>query len=117
MDYGKPELEYDFFDGTATKAKNGKSIDTFDSITVRNGGNDVGAAYFRDTINQQLVADRDFAHQAMSECVLFIDGEFWGVYQLTEKISDDYINSHYGIKRVTLLSSRTRSLRKAQSRI
>lgn len=99
MDYGKAELEYDFFDGTATKAKNGKKIKTFDSVTIRNGGNDVGAAYFRDTINQSLVADRAFAHQAMSECVLFIDGEFWGVYQLTEKVSDDYISSHYGIKK------------------
>ena len=98
-DYGKPELEYDFFDGTATKAKNGKAIKKFESVTVRNGGNDVGAAYFRDTINQQLVADRDFAHQAMSECILFIDGEFWGIYQLTEKISDDFIDSHYGIKK------------------
>lgn len=99
MDYGKSELEYDFFDGTATKAKNGKAIKTFDGVTVRNGGNDVGAAYFRDTINQGLVADRDFAHQAMSECILFIDGEFWGIYQLTERVSDDYINSHYGIKK------------------
>ena len=99
MDYGKPELEYDFFNGTAVKAKNNKVIKSFEGITVRNGGNDVGAAYFRDSINQGLVADRDFAHQAMNECIVFIDGEFWGIYQLTERVSDDFINSHYGIKK------------------
>lgn len=96
-EYGKDVLEYDFFDGTATKAKNGKKIDKFDSITIRNGGNDNSAAFFRDSINQQLVADRDFAMQASSECLVFIDGEYWGIYQITEKVSDDFIKSHYGI--------------------
>ena len=35
----------------------------------------------------------------MNQCILFIDGEFWGIYQLTEKVNDDYINTHYGIKK------------------
>ena len=99
QDYGKPELEYDFFDGTATKAKSGKTIKKFENIVIRNGGNDCGNFYFRDSVNQQLVADRAFATQGMSECMLFIDGEFWGIYQITEKVSDDYINTHYGIKK------------------
>ncbi len=97
QDYGKSDLEYDFFGGTATKAKNGKTIKKFDNIVIRNGGNDAGGFYFRDSVNQQLVSDRAFATQAMSECILFIDGEFWGIYQITEKVGDDYITSHYGI--------------------
>ncbi len=99
QDYGKSDLEYDFFDGTATKAKNGKTIKKFENIVIRNGGNDAGGFYFRDSVNQQLVSDRDMATQAMSECILFIDGEFWGIYQITEKVSDDYIKSHYGISK------------------
>ena len=35
--------------------------------------------------------------QASSECLVFIDGEYWGIYQITEKVSDDFIKSHYGI--------------------
>ena len=97
MDYGKAELEYDFFDGTARKQTNGKKIKVFDGITIRNGGNDVGHAYFRDSINQSLVADRSFATQGRSECMLFIDGEFWGIYQLNERISDKYIEDHYKV--------------------
>lgn len=98
-DYGKSDFDYDFFDGTALKAKNGKVIDSFDSITLRNGGNDNAYAMFRDSINQQLVSDRDFATQATSECVVFIDGEYWGLYQITEKVSDDFIKSHYGVNK------------------
>ena len=99
QDYGKSDLEYDFFDGTATKAKNGKTIKKYENIVIRNGGNDAGGFYFRDSVNQQLVSDRAMATQAMSECILFIDGEFWGIYQITEKVSDDYIKSHYGISK------------------
>ena len=99
QDYGTPELAYDFFEGRAVKAKNSKSIKSYDSIVIRNGGNDTGYAWFRDSINQRLVSDRDMATQATSECMMFIDGEFWGVYQMTEKVSDSFISDHYGIKK------------------
>ncbi len=99
MDYGKAEVEYDLFEGKSTKEKNNKVIDTFDGFTIRNGGNDNMAGYFRDSVNQSLVSDRDMATQATSECILFIDGEFWGIYQLMEKYNTDYFKSHYGIKK------------------
>lgn len=98
-DYGKSDVEYDLFEGKATKAKNNKVIDKFDGFTIRNGGNDNMAGYFRDSVNQSLVGDRDMATQATSECILFIDGEFWGIYQLMEKYNSDYFKSHYGVKK------------------
>lgn len=96
-EYGLSELAFDFFDGTCVKAKNGKAIKKFENISLRNGGNDNGYAFFRDSINQKLTEDRSFAHQAMSECIVFIDGEFWGIYQITEKLNDTYISDHYGV--------------------
>ena len=92
-------MEYDFFDGTATKAKSGKPIKKYESIVLRNGGNDNNSAFFRDSINQILVADRAFTAQAMSECVVFIDGEYWGIYQITEKLGDSTLASHYGVEK------------------
>jgi len=99
QDYGKGEVEYDLFEGKATKEKNNKVIDKFNGFTIRNGGNDNMAGFFRDSVNQSLVGDRDMATQATSECILFIDGEFWGIYQLMEKYNSDYFKSHYGIKK------------------
>ncbi|EWM54581.1 CotH kinase family protein, partial [Ruminococcus flavefaciens] len=99
MDYGKSSVEYDLFSGKSTKEKNNKVIDKFDGFTIRNGGNDNMAGFFRDSVNQSLVGDRDMATQATSECILFIDGEFWGIYQLMEKYNTDYFKSHYGIKK------------------
>lgn len=99
QDYGKSSVEYDLFEGKSTKEKNNKVIDKFDGFTIRNGGNDNMAGFFRDSVNQSLVGDRDMATQATSECILFIDGEFWGIYQLMEKYNTDYFKSHYGIKK------------------
>ncbi len=96
-DYGVAEFDYDFFSGTAVKAKNGKAIKKFDGVVLRNGGNDNTSAFFRDSINQTLAADRAFAHQAVSECIVFIDGEFWGIYQMMEKINKSFISDHYGV--------------------
>ena len=98
-DYGKDGMDYDFFDGKATKKKNGKSIKKYDGITLRNGGNDNSSTFFRDSVNQNLVADRNMAVQATNECLVFLDGEFWGIYQITEKVNDDYLSSHFGINK------------------
>ena len=98
-DYGASEFNYDFFSGKATKAKNGKAIKNYDGIVLRNGGNDNGYAFFRDSINQSLITDRAFAYQAATECIVFIDGEFWGIYQLMEKIGKGYISEHFGVKK------------------
>ena len=98
-DYGTSEFNFDFFSGKATKAKNGKSIKNYGGIVLRNGGNDNNYAFFRDSINQSLITDRAFAYQATTECILFIDGEFWGIYQMMEKIDKTYLHEHYGVKK------------------
>lgn len=96
-EYGVSEFDYDFFSGRAVKAKNGKAIKKYDGIVIRNGGNDNTSAFFRDSINQALVADKTFAKQASSECILFLDGEFWGIYQMQEKINKSFLSDHYGV--------------------
>ncbi len=98
-EYGNEKLEYDFFDGQATNNITGKTIKSYKQITIRNAGNDVSYSYFRDNINQSLISDRTLTSQAMNACILFIDGEFWGLYTLTEKTDDNFIKSHYNIKK------------------
>ena len=109
-EYGASEFDYDFFSGKATKAKNGKAIKKYDGIVLRNGGNDNSGAFFRDSINQNLVADRNFAAQATSECIVLLDGEFWGIYQILEKINKSYISEHYGVKKSDVAIIKNNSL-------
>lgn len=95
-DYGPTKLNYDFFNGTLRNI-NGKVIDSFDSMTLRTGANDKDTK-IRDRMNQELVSDRDIAMLAQTECIVFLDGEYWGVYNLMEKISKDYISDHFKVK-------------------
>ena len=95
-DYGDTKIRYDFFDGQLLNTK-GKVIDTFDKLSLRNGGND-STSKIRDRINQEAVADRAFGIQAQTECLVFLDGEFWGVYNIIEKIGKEYVADHYKVK-------------------
>ncbi len=94
-DYGKSKMEYEFFEGLTDM--NGEPITEFDKVTIRNHGNDVNDAQMRDDIVQELAVNMDLARQAAADCILFIDGEFWGYYSLKERLEDDYVQSHYGI--------------------
>ena len=98
-DYGKSELEFDLFSGTLRSESTGKKIKDFDSFILRNAGNDWQDTRFRDKLNQALVSDRNFLEQAMEPCIVFINGTFYGHYEITEKLSEDYIHDHCGVKK------------------
>lgn len=79
---------FDLFDTNAT------------SLELRNGGT-VDARYtkIRDAVNQKLVEDRDLTIQNAFLVQVFIDGEYWGVYNLEEKIDKQFISSKYNVEK------------------
>ena len=93
-EYGDSKLRYPFFEELTDI--NGKEIEKFDKVTLRNGGND-HILHFRDAFIQELAKDTGIDIMASEPYVLFINGEFWGFYLLREKPEDYYIQSHYGI--------------------
>ena len=74
---------------------NGKQITEYDSICFRGISEEVRT---RDQFSLRLIKDRELqTTYAMKNSVLFLNGEFWGMYVITEKFSDQFFNSHYGI--------------------
>lgn len=68
------------------------------SLTFRAGGNkDVFSTKVRDVFAQKCVAGRDLGLQNAVPVQVFIDGEYWGLYHLQERIDAGYIVSHYGV--------------------
>lgn len=98
-EYGASKLEFDLFSGNLKNNYDGSAITEFDSFMLRNGGNDAQYSRFRDKLNQSLVSDRNIAIQGMEPCIVFINGEYWGQYEITEKLSDEFISSHYDVKK------------------
>ena len=108
-DYGAPKLEYDLFSENVKRKSDGAAITKFDTFTLRNGGNDAYYTRFSDKLIQSLVADREFLTQGMEPCIVFIDGEFWGHYEITEKLDEKFVGNHYDIpsKEICIIKAET----------
>lgn len=96
-EYGASKFEFDLFSGNVISEVKDKIIDKFDTFMLRNGGNDGQYTRFRDKLNQLLVADRDMLTQAMEPSIVFINGEYWGHYEITEKLDEDFVDAHYDV--------------------
>lgn len=90
-------IEYPFFEN--------RPWDSYKSLVLRASGQDAALSRIRDILVQSLLddADVDIANQAFIQCVVYINGQYWGVYNLREKISKFYIAQHYGIQDVDSL--------------
>ncbi len=95
-DYGESKFEYPILEDNISEVT-GKNIKKYDSISLRNTS---WHDRLNDTVAQPLLTDRNaVSTQNMKPCVVFLDGEFWGFYQIIEKYSDYYIQSHYNVEK------------------
>ena len=70
----------------------------FNKIMLRTGGfRDSYATKMRDVFNQSLVEDRCIGIQRFEPCNVFINGEYWGLYNLQETIGTSYVSAYYGV--------------------
>lgn len=65
-----------------------------DTLTLSAGGQDT-IAKFRDMFVATLTKGRNFCTMNYEPCVMFLDGEYWGVYWLTERYTDTYLSYYY----------------------
>ncbi len=99
------KLEYAFIPGL--EDVDGGEIASFDKLILRNGGNDNNHLFIRDAIIQDLCKDRAAGIQGYEPCILFINGEFWGLYNIRERVDENYFKSHYHVdkKNLTILKN------------
>ena len=61
------------------------------------GSIDTNVTMLRDVFNQSLVADRDIETQPGEPCAVFLNGEYWGLYNLQSRFSAGYFEEKYGL--------------------
>jgi len=66
----------------------------FEHVLLRPTGHDQPTAFMRDELMQSLAAETDAESQAARACVLFINGEYWGLHYLKEKEDAEFV-AHY----------------------
>jgi hypothetical protein len=94
-EYGTSTLEYRFFQE--------KEADRYNGLILRNAGNDYWYSYIRDAVIQASVSTRmDIDHQAYEPVQVFINGEYWGIHNLREKVNEHWVTTNYGIPQENL---------------
>lgn len=95
-EYGKKNIKYPLLPDNICQA-DGQVLDKYKSITLRNGANDGNNARIRDPLISLLARGME-VETAMSRPVIgYINGEYWGIYSLTEEYSDNHLANHYGL--------------------
>ena len=88
--YGTREIPYRFFKE--------KPIDNYKGIVLRNSGNDWVETMFSDAFVNMVIKDMmDIDYMAYQPAAAFINGEYWGVLNIREKINEHYVEANYGI--------------------
>ncbi|MBT7859043.1 MAG: T9SS type A sorting domain-containing protein [Gemmatimonadetes bacterium] len=88
--YGTDEINYQIFPDAR--------LDRFKSFILRNAGNDWTTTMLDDEFMQTLVKGQmDIDTQAYRPAVVFLNGEYWGIHNIREKLNRHYLASHHGV--------------------
>ena len=85
--YGAGEINYQIFEDNP--------IDSFESIILRNSGNDWERTMFRDGLMSEIVKDINVDNQSYRAAAIYINGEYWGIQNIREKINEHFIGANH----------------------
>lgn len=89
-EYGDTDFDYQIFPE--------KDYDKCSSFILRSSAHDWCKTLFRDAFMQGLGIDRlEIDYQAYRPSVVFINGEYWGIHNIREKVNEDYLADNHGI--------------------
>lgn len=88
--YGNGKFKHRFFPD--------KEIDGFEAFLLRNSGNDNNRSMFRDGLMAGIAREAgNIDYQASKPVSVYINGEYWGIYNLREKLNEHYIADNHNI--------------------
>ncbi len=88
--YGNGELKYKLFEND--------SLDVYESFVLRNMGQDWRLSAMRDAMITSLASDyMDMDVQNCRPVVVYLNGEYWGIYFIREKLNEHYVAGHYNV--------------------
>lgn len=96
--YGEKDFNFPIF-GDDLKDDFGNTISRFKTLVLRNGGNCAFTSKFNDTFWQSLVKDLNCGTQTSRPCILYINGEYWGLYVLQEDYSEEHFEYKHGVNK------------------
>jgi len=76
-----------------------KQNDGFEALLLRNSGNDNGRSMFRDGLMASLARQTgNLDYQAWQPVSVYLNEEYWGIYNLREKLNEHYFTDNHGVE-------------------
>ena len=89
-DYGTDEINYPLFEQN--------ELTSFKHMILHTSGQDSYMTKIRDPFIHKAVKDVfDIEVMDSRPCVVYINGEYWGLYHIREKVNEDYLAGHHGV--------------------
>ncbi len=98
-----------------------KGLSKYKYLVLRNSGSDWGRSQLRDAFMTTLVEDWNITKQDYRPSILYINGKYWGLYNIREKVNRTFIAQHFDVDknkidllehRMTVKKGGTRAYRK-----
>jgi CotH kinase protein/Lamin Tail Domain/Chitobiase/beta-hexosaminidase C-terminal domain/Secretion system C-terminal sorting domain len=87
--YGSKSIDYKLFPN--------RNFDKYDAFLLRNSGQDNQSTLIRDATMQSLVENIDIETQAYRPALVYLNGTFWGIYNIRERVNKHYFAQHKGV--------------------
>lgn len=87
-EYGKGSFDYPIFEG----------VEIYDSFVMKSLSSET-ASKMLDLTVESLISAEESDMPKQKVCAIFLNGEYWGSYILSERLDDDYFADRYGIEK------------------
>jgi hypothetical protein len=87
--YGTDAFRYKFFDELP--------FTEYNNFILRNSGNDWNFTMIRDALMTGLLDQTNIDRQAYRPASIYLNGEYWGLMNIREKINEHFLAAHHGI--------------------
>lgn len=87
--YGQKEITYPFFGE--------KYYKTFYSLVLRNAGQDYSKSRIRDSFASKTMIGMNIDTSESRFTAVYINGKYWGLYDLKENMNKDFLATHFGV--------------------
>jgi len=87
--YGLDELYYPFFEGS--------DVNIYKDLILRNGGQDTHSKMRDYFISKCAIEEGNQDGMRGRPVAVYINAEYWGLYNLRERINADYLSNHYNL--------------------
>ena len=89
---------------TAFKYDRVTPMGQYKSFMLRSGGNDTEGTKFWDLFAEHMVRDRICPTQSAVPGIVYLNGEYWGPYNIQEKYGDNYFKYKFGVDNKNVIS-------------